>query len=72
MYKDGVSLRLNDYMDEWMPNFSKIVKDYPNIARDLKLDDGSYTFVSTLYDIEDDDDRSCITVWSCNQTGLVG
>lgn len=58
MYKDGVSLRLNDYMDEWMPNFSKIVKDYPNIARDLKLDDGSYTFVSTLYDIEDDDDRA--------------
>ncbi len=59
MYKDGVSLRLNELMDDgWMPNFSKIVKDYPNIARDLKLDDGSYTFVSKLYDTEDEDDRA--------------
>lgn len=58
MYNDGVSLKLNDYMDEWMPNFSKIVEDYPNIARDLKMDDGSYTFVSALYDTDDPDDRA--------------
>lgn len=58
MYNDGVSVSLNDYMEEWMPNFSKIVEDYPNIARDLKMDDGSYTFVSALYDIEDENDRA--------------
>lgn len=59
MYKDGVSLKLNDLMEDgWMPNFSKIVEKYPNIARDLKLDDGSYTFLSTLYDIEDEKDRA--------------
>lgn len=58
MYKDGVSLSLNDMMDEYMPNFSKIVKDYPTIGRDLRLDDGTYSFVSTLYDTEDEDDRA--------------
>lgn len=58
MYNDGVSLKLNDYMEEWMPNFSKIVEDYPNIARDLKMDDGAYTFLSSLYDIEDEEDRA--------------
>ena len=58
MYKDNVSLKLNDYMEEWMPNFSKIVKDYPKIARDLKLDDGSYTFVGALYDVDDKEDRA--------------
>ncbi len=58
MYNDGVSLKLNDYMEKWMPNFSQIVEDYPNIARDLKMDDGSYTFLSSLYDIEDDEDRA--------------
>lgn len=58
MYNDGVSLKLNDYMEEWMPNFSQIVEDYPNIARDLKMDDGAYTFLSSLYDIEDEEDRA--------------
>lgn len=58
MYKDNVSIKLNDYMEEWMPNFSKIIKDYPNIARDLKLDNGEYTFVSALYDVENEDDRA--------------
>lgn len=58
MYHDGVSTRLNEYMDKWMPNFSKIVKEYPQIARDLKLNDGSYTFVSTLYDINNENDRA--------------
>jgi len=58
MYKDGVSVKLNDYMDEWMPNLKKIVDEHPRMARDLKLDDGSYTFVSTLYDVEDEEDRA--------------
>lgn len=58
MYNDNVSVKLNDYMKDWMPNFSKIVKDYPDIARDLKMDDGAYTFVSALYDINDDNDRA--------------
>lgn len=58
MYKDGVSISLNDLMDEYMPNFSKIVKKYPTIGRDLRLDDGTYSFVSTLYDTENEDDRA--------------
>lgn len=57
MYHDGVSIRLNEYMDKWMPNFSRIVKEYPQIGQDLRLDDGSYTFVSTLYDVENEADR---------------
>lgn len=58
MYKDGVSLKLDDYMDKFMPNFSKIVKDYPQIGQDLRMDDGAYTFVSALYDVNDEDDRA--------------
>lgn len=58
MYNDGVSIRLNELMEEWMPNFTRIVEEYPTIGRDLRLDDGSYTFVSTLYDTENDADRT--------------
>lgn len=57
MYADGVSLPLNSYLDDWMPNFSKILEDYPVIARDLRMDDGAYTFVSALYDMNNEDDR---------------
>lgn len=58
MYEDGISVRLNEYMNEgWMPNFTEIVETYPEIARDLKLDDGSYTFVASLYDVNNENDR---------------
>lgn len=61
MYNDGVSVSLNDYMAEWMPNFSEIVEQYPEIGKDLRLDNGEYTFVSTLYDINNDNDRIAIS-----------
>lgn len=61
MYHDGVSIALDPYMEEWMPNLSKIVKDYPEIGKDLRLDTGEYTFVSSLYDVNDKDDRIAIS-----------
>lgn len=64
LYNDGVSVDLRPYMEDGkMPNFSKIVELYPDIARDLKLDDGSYTFLSTLYDINDEDDRAACSLY---------
>jgi len=61
MYKDGVSVALDGYMDEWMPNFKRIVNDYPIIGKDLRLDTGEYTFVGSLFDINDEDDRIAIS-----------
>lgn len=58
IYEKGISVRLNEYMKDWMPNFSKLVEEYPDIARDLKLEDGSYTFVSSLYDVNNENDRT--------------
>lgn len=64
MHADGVSVALDTYMDEGlMPNFKKIIEDYPEIARDLKLDDGSFTYVSTLYDTTNEDDRTAASVY---------
>lgn len=57
MFKDGVSVSLNQYMDEYMPNFSKIVKKYPKIGQDLRLDTGEYTFVGSFYDTDNPKDR---------------
>lgn len=57
MATDGVAVPLNDYMEEWMPNFSKIVEEYPQIGQDLRNNEGDYTFVSSLYDVNNENDR---------------
>lgn len=57
MFHDGVSVDLTPYMDEYMPNFKQIIEDYPDLAKDIRLDSGEYTFVSTFYDIHNEADR---------------
>lgn len=61
MYKDGVSIRLDDLIEEWMPNLKGILAEYPEIAKDLRLDSGEYTFFSRLFDLGREDDRAAQT-----------
>ena len=63
LYLDGVSVAMNDYIEEYMPNFKQILIDYPAIAKDLQISTGEYTFASTLYDIENEDDRAATSVY---------
>lgn len=63
MYKDGISIKLDDLIDEYMPNFKQILNTYPDIARDLKLDSGEYTFFSQLFDISNEADREAKSVY---------
>lgn len=63
LYLDGIAVELNQYMDEYMPNFSKIIKEYPTIARDLQVEDGKYIFASTLYDVDDEEDRMANSIY---------
>ncbi|MGN1058934.1 MAG: extracellular solute-binding protein [Clostridia bacterium] len=39
---DGVAFRLNDIMEEAAPNFTKILKDNPDLAKAASTMDGSY------------------------------
>ncbi len=63
LYLDGIAVELNQYMEEYMPNFSKIIKEYPTIARDLQVEDGKYIFASTLYDVNDEEDRMANSIY---------
>lgn len=63
MYEEGVSVDLRDYMDEYMPNFKKLIGEYPDLARDIRLDNGAYTYVSTFYDIHDEEDRIASSIF---------
>jgi len=63
MYNDGVSVALNDYMEEYMPNLTALIEEYPNLGRDIRLDDGAYTFLSTFYDSTDDIQRALTSTY---------
>lgn len=39
---DGVIIPLNDYMEEYAPNFTKFLKENPEIDKMVKSDDGNY------------------------------
>ena len=54
---------MDDYIQEYIPNFKQILINYPTIARDLQISTGEYTFASTLYDVEDEDDRAATSVY---------
>ncbi len=63
MFNDGVSVSLNTYMDEYMPNFKKIVEDNSDIGRDLRLDDGTYSYLTRIYDTGDEKQRALTSVY---------
>lgn len=57
LFLDGISIDMTPYIDKYMPNFKKILEDYPQISKDLQVATGEYTFASTLYDINNEEDR---------------
>lgn len=61
--KDGIAIAFDSYIEEYMPNFKAILEEYPTIAKDLQIDTGEYIFASTLYDIENADDRAATSVY---------
>lgn len=63
MYKDGISIKLDELIDEYMPNYKKILEENPSIAKDLKLDSGEYAFFSQLFDTTNDADRKAKSVY---------
>ena len=63
MYKDGISIKLDELIDEYMPNYKKVLDENPSIAKDLKLDSGEYTFFSQLFDTTNDVDRKGKSVY---------
>ena len=63
LYKDGISIQVDELIDEYMPNYKKILEENPAIANDLKLDSGEYTFFSQLYDTTNEADRQAKSVY---------
>lgn len=48
--QQGVFLPLNDYIDEYAPNFKKILEDYPSVKEGVTMADGNIYGFPTFYD----------------------
>lgn len=44
LYDDGISIELNELIETKMPNYKKFLEENPNIARDLRTQEGKYLF----------------------------
>lgn len=48
--KQGVFLKLNDLIDEYAPNFKKLMEEYPIIKKGITMPDGNIYGFPTIYD----------------------
>ncbi len=62
LYLDGISIAMDPYIDKYMPNFKAILEEYPQLSKDLQISSGEYTFASTLYDVNSEEDRMAKSV----------
>lgn len=55
--EDGVALELNQLIEDYMPNYKKILEEHPSINKELLSDDGKYIFFSSLNPLESENDK---------------
>ena len=48
--QQGVFVPLNDYIDEYAPNFKKILEEYPSVKQGVTMADGNIYGFPTFYD----------------------
>lgn len=48
--EQGIFLPLNDYIDEYAPNFKKILEEYPSVKQGVTMADGKIYGFPTIYD----------------------
>ncbi len=46
LYDDGIAMDLTEIIETKMPNYKKILEEDPDLARDLRTQDGKYLFVA--------------------------
>lgn len=39
--EDGIFIRLNELIDEFVPNYKKLIEEYPNVANEITSDEGN-------------------------------
>lgn len=63
LYADGIIIRLNDVIDQYMPNYKKLLEDNPQVAKTLMDDDGNYLYFTVINPLNTDLEKASVTWW---------
>ncbi len=63
MYADGIIIELNDVIDQYMPNYKKLLEDNPHVAKTLMDDEGRYLYFTVINPLNSDLEKVAVTWW---------
>lgn len=63
LHEEGVAIELNSLIENYMPNLQKILKENPEIARDMKNDEGKFLYFSKLNSFSKPEDVLDVSYW---------
>ncbi len=63
MYKDGIIIELNDVIDQYMPNYKKLLEDNPQVAKTLMDDEGRYLYFTVINPLNSNLEKVAVTWW---------
>lgn len=66
LYEQGICIKLNDLIETKIPNLAKILKDHPDIAKEMSNNAGEYLYVQRINPLETNRDYISSTT-----TGLI-
>ncbi len=61
--EEGVCIELNDLIENYMPNLKKILEENPELARDMRNDEGKYLYFTKLNTFNKLEDVLDISWW---------
>ena len=63
LYADEIIIRLNEVIDQYMPNYKKLLEDNPQVAKTLMDDEGNYLYFTVINPLNSDLEKVAVTWW---------
>ncbi len=57
LYADGIIIRLNEVIDQYMPNYKALLEANPDVAKALKDDQGNYLYFTPINPLKTPDEK---------------
>lgn len=63
LYADGIIIRLNEVIDQYMPNYKALLEANPHVAKTLMDDDGNYLYFTVINPLNTELEKASVTWW---------
>ena len=63
LYADGIIMRLNEIIDQYMPNYKALLEANPQVAKTLMDDEGNYLYFTVINPLNTDLEKASVTWW---------